>query len=309
MLKNSLDFLTTCRNHKFPTLQEQENLVEKKLASKKVSHCGKYVMFKYTRRAMYDKLWFTHPELMECRGHVYNIASGDIVVMAPRKSFNYTENAWWSEVGDDEYVYVTKKYNGFLCNRTVLENDILVTTTGSFDSDFVNLAKYSILDAPKNILFHEPDPNPITASYEVIHSSDPHIVDEGRNRIEILTYRMQHGDNVPFNLRGMTFGEAKELAKTDTGEGFMVYHCDDYKMLSPCKLKTDTYVGRKSIMRASANSLQNMYKNPENWCKIRHLNQKYTKIAINITICYSFDLFNSMSDQERRVIIEEMEKQ
>lgn len=94
------------------TYEQMLDLVNQKLAT--VSVNGNLSTFKYEKWVMFDYLWDTNPLLMECRGHTYDNTTGEIVVAAPTKSFNYLENNWGRELQSDTKVQIAKKYNGFL---------------------------------------------------------------------------------------------------------------------------------------------------------------------------------------------------
>ena len=99
------------------------NLVNRGLA--RMKNDGKFTTFKYHRRAMYDYLWFVDTDLMECRGHVYDSVTKELVQAAPRKSFNYLENDYWWYRGLHELTrhYVAKfKHTKFIHKSFVLWN-------------------------------------------------------------------------------------------------------------------------------------------------------------------------------------------
>ena len=79
------------------TMQQQEALVSQGLAKKKINEELGLVTYKYAKKVMYDYLWDKHPELLMCRGHVYDVNTGKLVIAAPKKSFNYLENGTWKD--------------------------------------------------------------------------------------------------------------------------------------------------------------------------------------------------------------------
>lgn len=116
------------------TYEQMLDLVNQKLAT--VSVNGNLSTFKYAKRVMFDYLWDTTPLLMDCRGHTYDNTTGEVVVAAPTKSFNYLENNWGRELQSDTKVQIAKKYNGFLACVSKHEGEIVVSTTGSTKSEF-----------------------------------------------------------------------------------------------------------------------------------------------------------------------------
>lgn len=118
---------------------QQMNLVNRGLATMK--NDGKYTTFKYARKAMYEYLWFEVPDLMECRGHVYDNATHELVQAAPRKSFNYLERGWWANASRTTQVEMYKKINGYMACATIHNGELVVSTTGTTTSDYAKWAK------------------------------------------------------------------------------------------------------------------------------------------------------------------------
>lgn len=281
---------------------EQMNLVNRGLAIMK--NDGKYTTFKYHRRAMYEYLWFNEYDLHECRGHVYDSVTKELVQAAPRKSFNYKENdLWWSGAALDTPVEVYKKINGYMACATLHNNELVVSTTGSTTSEYAQWAKELILNEWWK---HAPNiEKGLTTLFEVVVPQDPHIVTEAMG-LHLLGFRDKvSGKFSPHNLIGvMTLAEAIALAETDRGEGFMIYREDCTEKTVACKLKTPYYVGKKKLMRMTAKNVELMYKNafqiantlPDMWYDVpRVIVQTYTK-----------EEWLSFDDQQRRVFLEQL---
>ena len=284
------------------SFDQQMNLVNRGLAIMK--NDGKFTTFKYHRRAMYEYLWFNEYDLMECRGHVYDSNTKELVQAAPRKSFNYKENdIWWAAADLDTKVEVYKKINGYMACATLHKGELVVSTTGSTTSEYAQWAKELILNEWWK---HAPNiEKGFTTLFEVVVPQDPHIVTEAMG-LHLLGFRDKgSGTFSPHNLIGvMTLAEAISLAETDRGEGFMVYCKDDDSKLAPCKLKTPYYVGKKKLMRMSAKNVELLYNNcfqiantlPDMWYDVpRVIVQTYTK-----------EDWLSFDDQQRRVFLEQL---
>ena len=286
----------------FNTYEEMQALVKQGLA--KVSTNGNLDTFKYAKKVMFDNLWDKHPQLYECRGHTYDSRTGELVVAAPRKCFNYGENDWGSELHPDTLVSVFKKYNGFLACVSVHEGKFLVSTTGSTKSDFVKMAEEVFLQGDEHFTDPMETHHNYTLYYEIIHSNDPHIVDEGEQIAIFLGGRNKWNDdfypNWGTHVGDMTFAESQELALTDRGEGFMIYKIGDYS--KAIKLKTPYYVGKKKLMRATAKKVQEMYRNPQEYAKM--LPEMWKDIPALICSVYEQELWLELTDQERRNILE-----
>lgn len=243
------------------TYKEQLELVAQGLATVKVD--GHLSTFKYHRKVMYDYLWKKHPKLLECRGHVYDNTDGTLVQAAPRKSFNYLEDGWWSGLTADTPVKVYKKINGYMACATMHRGDLVVSTTGTTTSEYAQWARQLIVtDFKIHSLVIEPDS---TCLFEVVVPQDPHIVKEriglhylgNREKVNGYFHPMRNLEKTE-----MTLQEAIDLAETDKGEGFMVYRKEDVHNQYPCKLKTPYYVGKKKLMRMSNANVKLMYKSP-----------------------------------------------
>lgn len=304
-IKNTKDISDLNLWFRFPEFDEQIALVNKGLATRKISKCGNYSLFKYTRKVMYDALWFTNVHLMECRGHVYDNRTGEIVTYAPRKSFNYGEFGWWSEINPNDEVFFAKKWNGFLINQN---KDNMLTTTGSFDSDFVDYAAESIVVCDKLI------GGDLTSSQEVIHDLDPHIVQEvsgnGCNIRIPLTNRYEDGRVEPYDLQSAKLKDVIDFATKSHYEGYMVYHVTDDFKLAPVKLKTDYYVAKKRLMRLSKDRVKKMYNGHTvfgNFDLYADENRNlWNEISVAITKKFQIEYWMSIDDQTRRKYIEEL---
>ena len=282
------------------SFEQQMQLVNRGLAVMK--NDGKFTTFKYHRRAMYEYLWFNEYDLMECRGHVYDSNTKELVQAAPRKSFNYKENdIWWTGAGLDTQVEVYKKINGYMACATLHNGELVVSTTGSTTSEYAQWAKELI--QKDYALYDIVIDKDASTLFEVVVPQDPHIVEE-RMGLHLLGFREKANGNFhPHNIVGtMTLAEAIAVAETDRGEGFMVYRADDMTKLAPCKLKTPYYVGKKKLMRMLAKNVNAMYDNgfqiantlPDMWYDVpRVIVQTYTK-----------EDWLSFNDQQRRVFLE-----
>lgn len=278
------------------TYEQMLDLVKQKLAT--VSVNDNLSTFKYARRVMFDYLWNTNPLLMECRGHTYDNTTGEIVVAAPSKSFNYLENNWGRELQPDTKVQIAKKYNGFLACVSKHEGEIVVSTTGSTRSEFVAMAK-SLLPCS------DPDAYECSTTdfYEIIHEDDPHIVYEGDFRAEWLGCRDKStGEVLAWGSLSdfVTRDEALQIAERDKGEGFMMYAEGDYS--KAYKLKTPYYVGKKKLMRMSKNNVDTMYKFPKT--VVESLPEMWKYLPEIIIVAFHKEEWAEMNDQERRKFLE-----
>lgn len=283
---------------------QQMNLVNRGLATLK--NDGKYTTFKYARKAMYEYLWYKVPDLLECRGHVYCNTTKELVQAAPKKSFNYLERGYWKDAPLDTPVEMYKKVNGFMACATIYNYELVVSTTGTTTSEYAGWAKELILRDRK--YYDLVITNDATTLFEVVVPQDPHIVQE-REGLHLLGVREKDTGNFhPMGANARcTLEQALEIAKSDRGEGFMMYPMlkdGTYYYNECCKLKSDYYVGKKKLMRMTAKNIEIMYKNPDSisaglpemWYDApEYIVRKITKGA-----------WLESTDQQRRVILEDL---
>jgi hypothetical protein len=218
----------------------------------KKEHNG-LTMLKYSKRVFWDNLW--NDELIECRGRVVD-SEGNVVVNPFTKVFNYLEND--TKVPLDEVVLAVEKINGFMAALTWHDEAWLVTTTGSFDSKYVEIAKRYIGDSGL------PELNGVTYLFEIVAPEDPHIIPElegayllGYRTAGSLVYTSylekekkldslarQFGYKRPKYFQA-TFGEVLELSKKVRHEGFCIYGSVNFKLKSPW------YLQSKAIARSN----------------------------------------------------------
>lgn len=279
----------------FNTYQKMLEMQRDKLAV--VSINDNMSTFKYHRKVMYDYLWSDTNGTMECRGHTYDNTTGELIVAAPRKSFNYLENGNGKELDMKTKVQITKKYNGFLACVSSHNERFIVSTTGSTKSEFVKMAE-SVL--PLDRYFHTPS---YTDFYEIIHEDDPHIVDEGAQRAVYLGSRNKQGRILLTDLSShMTLEDALEVAKQDRGEGFMMYVNDDYQ--KAYKLKSHYYVGKKKLMRMNSKNIDLMY----NKNSVQSLPEMWSDVPRLIIKSFDKEQWKSFPEQERRKFLESIIK-
>ena len=217
---------------------------------------GLFVL-KYRRNVFYDNLW--NDQLEECRG---TIVDGDFnVVSRPfTKIYNYGVEAKAPVLSDDVRVEAYRKINGFMVAVTWYNDDLLISTTGSTDNDYVNMARSLIdLDRYRKVCrtWHG-----TTFMFECVHRDDPHIVPEVEG-MYLLGYRETAWNSVidldkvmlrmltaefgtiPVESFNLTMGELMAMAKTARHEGFVFYSADGVS----AKIKSPFYLTNKWMAR------------------------------------------------------------
>jgi hypothetical protein len=263
---------------------------------------------KYTRKVFYDNLWHENDELLEARGHV-ELADGRVVVRPFTKIFNRGENG--TDIDLDEYVLAIRKVNGFMACATYVPEvgEVVVSTTGSLDSDFVKMAEEYITPAIKCAIIEEYNlwyrGTDTTWMFEIVHPDDPHIIKENCGAYLIGCRAVNFDTDTPYttsetvesyldhiakNVFGVyrpewkvcKFSEIVEDAKTCKHEGFVVYGKDTaLKIKGPYYLCLKAAARKKDIM-----SLNKQIVDEEFYPLIKHLTENQ-------------ESFNMLNEQER----------
>lgn len=220
-----------------------------------VRYPGLFVI-KYKKRVFYDNLW--NDILEECRGLVVD-ADFNIVSRPFTKIYNYGVEKRAPKFEDDELVDAYQKVNGFMAALTWHNYDVLVSTTGSLDSDFVQYIYDMIgndLEVYKDVLQSYPD---FTFMFECVHPSDPHIVPELQG-MYYIGHRRKTWDSVvevnknfadyfdcyaPMVNYSVPVSMVVEEAKGCRHEGFVFYHVDG----RAAKIKSPYYLINKFVAR------------------------------------------------------------
>ena len=211
-------------------------------------------VIKYKKKVFYDNLW--NVVLEECRGLVVD-ADFNIVSRPFTKIYNYGVEARAPKFEPDEMVEAYRKVNGFMAALTWHNNDILVSTTGSLDSDYVDYVYDMIVDnlpLYKETLSSLPD---FTFMFECVHSSDPHIIPEQAG-MYYLGYRLKSWNSfvipsnnthqfnsLPVEDYYVSLEELQHMAKECKHEGFVFYHEDG----RAAKIKSPYYLVNKFLAR------------------------------------------------------------
>lgn len=213
---------------------------------------GLFVL-KYTRRVFYDNLWCD--ELEHCRGTIVD-RDFNVISRPFTKIYNLGIEAKAPVLSEDTMVTAFRKVNGFMTAMTWYQGDILVSTTGSTDSEYVAMAKEMMLThqswADWQLAFNRTDMDGMTFMFECAHPNDPHIIPE-RSGLYLLGYRENTWNSKvghdPFTLmelghvfrcfvsESMTTNLARlhQLVKECRHEGYVAYteEGEAFKIKSP----------------------------------------------------------------------------
>jgi hypothetical protein len=224
------------------------------LVNMKEAGDGIYVL-KYKKRVFYDNLWNDY--IAECRGTIVD-ADFNIVSYPFTKIYNYGIEKESPVLALDTPVTAFRKVNGFMVSITWHNNDLLISTTGSTDSDFVTMAREMIdLDQYRKILSKYESH---TFMFECVHPNDPHIIPEEFG-MYLLGYRVKFWNSTvetdaieriarDLNCRvpekyDTTMGNLLQAVKNVRHEGYVFYTADGVS----AKIKSPYYLTSKWVAR------------------------------------------------------------
>ena len=289
-----------------------QHLIDKGLVKGKSYENG-LTVYKYTREVFYKALWNEDPLLLEARGMVLD-QDGNIVIWPFTKVFNHGENGTVCE--DDRLVDYIRKVNGFMAAARMYKGELLVSTTGTLDSDFAAMARKHI----EKLNLEHLDPK-LCLLFEIVDENDPHIVaeDVGAWLIGIRVLHPGHAmhgamateyqlDDVAEEIGAKRpeagqdyFGEVLKKLKDCKHEGFMVR--DAWTNDTIMKLKSPHYLTKKFIMRMGKVKAQTMFDNSEKFKET--IDEEFYGVVDYIVSTNSAEGWIAKSDQERRAIIED----
>jgi hypothetical protein len=223
---------------------------------------GIYVL-KYKKKVFYDNLWNEY--IAECRGSIVD-KDFNLVSYPFTKIYNYGIEKEAPVLKDDTKVTAFRKVNGFMVACTWYKGDVLVSTTGSTDSPYVDMAKEMMVThmpwTDWQMAFGTDDMRGMTVMFECVHPNDPHIVPE-KAGMYVLGYREnEFGSKVghdPFMLLDFkamfkcyapestttNMARLQAMAKECKHEGY-VFYCEDGVS---AKIKSPYYLTSKWVAR------------------------------------------------------------
>ena len=289
-----------------------DDLIEKGLVRVKQYDNGLRVL-KYHKKVFWNNLWYLDTRLLDCRGTVVD-ADDNIVIYPFTKVFNFGENK--TLVHRDRPVQGVRKVNGFMAACSMFRGELLVSTTGTLDSDYAKLAK--------KIIFEQCDFSNLermccnhSAIFEIAHTSDPHIVKE-KEGVFLIGYRENNMGSQLFSeyhvdlfaktinafrpeYKGYTqFQDLKDELKSVEHEGFMVRDKISGEVL--CKLKSPHYLSKKWFMRMSNKKVEQIFDGSDQLKK--QLDEEYYPLLDHIVKSFVKEHWLAYNDQQRRTLIE-----
>lgn len=304
--------------------KELESLVELKLATRALEPKHGLRLYKYSKSVFYDALWSQNPALLRARGHVYDVA-GNLVSNPLDKCFNYREEGAGLDLAPDTVVRAVEKLNGFLAvvsPHPVKKGELLVHTTGSFDSAFVGYIRDFITGALKGRMLRLFSKRRLTLMFECIHPEDPHIIQyppEQHGLYLIGAREIRQGspllkqdelDALALDLElkrpqhfVTTFGELRAMAADCRIEGYMVHLMDELETLV-LKLKSPFYLLSKFLGRMNDGKWKHLFSNPSDFK--RRMDEEYFFLIDALKEGYELNTILAMDEQEKVGLIREL---
>jgi hypothetical protein len=229
-------------------VQQNPNLVSMK-------SCGNGLnVLKYKKKVFYDGLW--NEFLEECRGLIVD-DDFNIVSYPFTKIYNYKVEKNAPTFYPDEMVYAYRKVNGFMVAVTWYKGDIIVSTTGSIDSDYVKMARELIEPSIEYYRQTCADNKNHTFMFECVHRNDPHIIPEKEGMYFLGARKKELGSDIETHMWYATEFGAEQveqiiapmeyielLAKHVKHEGFVIYANG-----KATKIKSPYYLVKKFVAR------------------------------------------------------------
>lgn len=283
------------------------------LVTSKVQLNGLRVL-KYKNKVFYKDLWT--PEICECRGTVVDDSEPGKLKVIQRpftKIFNLHERG--RRIHRDTIVTAPRKINGFMAALTWWNDQPLVSTTGSCDSDFADMATAMLAETDAFNMAREFNGG-VTWLFEIVHPNDPHIYPEeigcyliGARRTEwdakqhfLHEYqldRIAEGTGLmrPEWFR-MPFGQVVQMNKRVDHEGFVCWTDDGYEL----KLKSPRYLTSKFLARIRGDKLVEAIETDPDKLKLR-IDEEFFPLVDHIVA--HKDTFAEAEEQHRLQMIRE----
>jgi len=322
--KSDFDYNTYLKS--FQLNYELKKLEEVKLVTSRESEDGLMRIVKYSKKVFFDNLWDQGGiALAKARGIVLDI-SGRIVQHPFDKVFNYGENDAGKDIPDNELVQYVEKMNGFLGNITLnpFNGSLLITTTGSFDSDFVGYVKNFIDPKLEGLLKKYLNKNDVTLSFEVIHGDDPHIIhyEPEERGLKLIGVRSKGENDLNWEesdvdavaneigfarpIHGfMHFKDVREMVRTSKLEGFMIRRETDSGWVHALKFKSPFYSTTKFVARMNPGNIKFMYSSPEKF-KEKIGEEEFFVLVDKLIEKIEKDIFLEMGMDEKTILVREI---
>lgn len=276
-------------------------------------------LYKYTPKVHFNNLWEKSPFLLKARGFVMRDSDGVILSHPFDKTFNYGEKGF-IHTSPSESVTVVEKLNGFLACVSNHPDDmekLLLNTTGTFDSDFVQYIRDLISkDQEEKFVEFFKRNGPRTLMFEAIHKDDnEHIIKYDEQGLWLIGARgHRYDDKVDSEERldeiaseigvnrpkyeSMNFGDLVNNMKTCNIEGYMVRakNGGDYLM----KIKSSYYLVTKFLGRGD-NKADLIFGNKQNI--LRKVDEEFLPLIDFLRENYTIQTYKELGNVARIEVV------
>lgn len=152
---------------------KMQDLIDKKMVQVRPHPTLPLSLYRYHKKVFWKGLFSEDERLRFARGLGLH-DDGRIIVRPFFKVYNLHEADAGHNWKDDHPVLIERKVNGFMACVTRYDGELIYSTTGTFDSDFVKLAQRYIED---QIDTYRLFPGR-TYIFEICAEEDPHIIEE-----------------------------------------------------------------------------------------------------------------------------------
>lgn len=214
--------------------KDLKEFVEKSpnLVSKKDLGNGLFLL-KYKKSVFFKNLWNQYLE--ECRGTIVD-SDFNLVVYPFTKIYNYGIEDGAPDFESGTSVTAHRKVNGFMVAITKHNGELLVSTTGSIDSDFVGYAKDVMTRKAGMTDWYNSVSAGYTYLFECVHEQDPHIIPEEVGMYYLGRRKLYLGSPIDVKLPAdwavdvytpytieCTIDEVMEYVRNAKHEGYVIY--------------------------------------------------------------------------------------
>jgi len=294
--------------------------LNKKFVKMKDTQYNDVFVLKYSPKVFYKYLWEGTYE--ECRGTLVN-SNLDIVSRPYTKIFNHNE-PHAPKFDDDEVCLVSDKINGFMCAVTWHDGVLIVSTTGTTDSDFAKVARKEVMKVTNEAMFK--DYKDYTFIFEVCTKEDKHIIDEdygvylldarkkewdtpniGLGSANLNVFRLQTKYRNPDNFNESfkrpkqwmyRYKDAMSIVKDYKREGFVVTSLDLKRQV---KMKSPFYLTSKWLAKLNNDNIERLLSNPQA-CKAK-IDEEFFPIVDYLN--YHLDYYKTLSNFDKAMFVQE----
>ena len=228
---------------------------------------GSALILKYNKNVFFKNLWT--PEILECRGTVVDAKTFEPIQRPFTKIFSESEG-FSPKFDKTEEVFAFEKINGYMISATIHDGKLLLSSTGTVDSEFVKFAKSKFAFAFGAAMRVGMINESFTTVFEVVDSEfDPHIIADQDGLWALATREKKWLSKSYFRFEGdvheqihypemfiSTFGEIQEKNESWEREGFIVQSTAAPKEI---KMKSPFYTAVKFLARKNAKTTSDLF--------------------------------------------------